>query len=133
VILTRAMRFSALKAWGLRVAGRHGMRKAKVALARKLAVVMHRMWVDGTMFCWGEAGRERRLRRGRHATLGNQVPSRGRADRAKPQTLEWPVDRTTCARSARPLRLIASCGGSRHRTPTTDRSTSSAAWRQSRP
>jgi transposase len=56
VMLTRQLRFSALKAWALRVAGRHGMRKAKVALARKLAVVMHRMWVDGTTFCWGEAG-----------------------------------------------------------------------------
>jgi transposase len=56
VMLTRAVRFSALKAWALRVAGRHGMKKAKVALARKLAVVMHRMWLDGTTFRWGEAG-----------------------------------------------------------------------------
>ena len=55
VMLTRAVRFSTLKAWALRVAGRHGMKKAKVALARKLAVVMHRMWVDGTIFRWGEA------------------------------------------------------------------------------
>ena len=55
VMLTRAVRFSTLKAWALRVAGRHGMRKAKVALARKLAVMMHRMWVDGTTFRWGEA------------------------------------------------------------------------------
>jgi transposase len=55
VMLTRAVRFSTLKAWALRVAGRHGMKKAKVALARKLAVVMHRMWVDGASFCWGEA------------------------------------------------------------------------------
>jgi len=31
------------------------MKKAKIALARKLAVVMHRMWVDGTTFRWGEA------------------------------------------------------------------------------
>jgi transposase len=31
------------------------MKKAKVALARKLAVVMHRMWVDGTTFRWGKA------------------------------------------------------------------------------
>jgi hypothetical protein len=31
------------------------MKKAKVALARKLAVVMHRMWVDGTTFRWGDA------------------------------------------------------------------------------
>jgi len=55
VMLMRTVRFSTLKAWALRVAGRHGMKKAKVALARKLAVVMHRMWVDGTTFRWGEA------------------------------------------------------------------------------
>ena len=54
-MLSRTVRFSALKAWALRVAGRHGMKKAKVALARKLAVVMHRMWVDGTSFHRGKA------------------------------------------------------------------------------
>ena len=54
VMLTRAVRFSGLKAWALRVATRQGMKKAKVALARKLAVVMHRMWVDGTTFRWGK-------------------------------------------------------------------------------
>jgi transposase len=53
VMLTRAVRFSALKAWALRVASRQGMKKAKVALARKLAVVMHRIWLDGTAFRWG--------------------------------------------------------------------------------
>jgi transposase len=53
VMLTRVTRFSALKAWAMRIAGRHGMAKAKVALARKLAVVMHRMWVDGSEFRWG--------------------------------------------------------------------------------
>ena len=53
VMLTRVARFSAPKAWALRIAGRHGMAKAKVALARKLAVVMHRMWVDGSEFRWG--------------------------------------------------------------------------------
>ena len=55
VMLTRAVRFSALKAWALRVATRQGMKKAKVALARKLAVVMHRMGVDDTSFRWGKA------------------------------------------------------------------------------
>ena len=54
VMLTRAVRLSALKAWALRVASRQGMKKAKVALARKLAVVIHRMWVDGTAFRWGK-------------------------------------------------------------------------------
>jgi transposase len=55
VMLTRAVRFSTLKAWGMKVAARQGARKAKVALARKLAVVLHRMWVEGTTFRWGKA------------------------------------------------------------------------------
>jgi transposase len=50
VILTRPVRGSTLKSWGMRLAARAGMRKAKVALARKLAVVLHRMLVDGTSF-----------------------------------------------------------------------------------
>lgn len=41
-----------LKAWGLQVAKRRGMQRAAVAVARKLAVVMHRMWMDGTEFRW---------------------------------------------------------------------------------
>jgi transposase len=52
-ILTGPARFSALKRWGLEVAKRRGMRRAKVALARKLAIVLHRMWTDGTEFRWG--------------------------------------------------------------------------------
>lgn len=50
VILTRPVRGAALKRWALAVAKRAGMRKARVALARKLAVVLHRMLVDGTAF-----------------------------------------------------------------------------------
>ena len=42
----------ALKAWAMNVAKRRGMRKAIVALARRLAVIMHRMWLDGTEFRW---------------------------------------------------------------------------------
>jgi transposase len=53
IMLTRAARWSSLKAWAMRVATRQGMKKAKVALARKLAVVLHRMWLDGTQFRWG--------------------------------------------------------------------------------
>ena len=52
VMLSRVTRFSTLKAWALRVAKLRGMKRAKVALARKLAVVLHRMWVDGTDFRW---------------------------------------------------------------------------------
>ena len=50
VILTKPVRGFALKSWAMRLAKRVGMKKAKVALARKLAVIMHRMLVDGTPF-----------------------------------------------------------------------------------
>ena len=53
ILLTRAVRFSALKRWAIEVAKRRGMKRAKVALARKLAVILHRIWVDGTVFRWG--------------------------------------------------------------------------------
>ena len=52
VLLTRVAKWSVLKAWGIRVAKRSGLRKAKVAVARKLAVILHRMWIDGTEFKW---------------------------------------------------------------------------------
>lgn len=51
-LLTRVAKWSWLKAWAMNVAKRRGMRKAIVALARRLAVVMHRMWLDGTGFRW---------------------------------------------------------------------------------
>jgi transposase len=51
VILTKAVKgCTALKSWAMRIAKRAGMSKAKVALARKLAVIMHRMLADGTTF-----------------------------------------------------------------------------------
>lgn len=53
-ILSRPTRFCALKRWGLEVAKRRGRKRAKVALARKLAGILHRMWVDGTDFRWGK-------------------------------------------------------------------------------
>jgi transposase len=52
VLLTRVAKWSALKAWGIRLAKRSGLRKAKVAVARKLAVILHRMWVESTEFNW---------------------------------------------------------------------------------
>ena len=54
VMLTRVKGFSALKRWAMAVAKRRGMMRAKVALARKLATVLHRMWVDGTDFRFGK-------------------------------------------------------------------------------
>ncbi|MNL89613.1 hypothetical protein D3C87_2200490 [compost metagenome] len=53
-MLTRATRFSALKRWAMDVAKRRGMKRAKVALARKRATVLHRMWVDVSAFRWGK-------------------------------------------------------------------------------
>jgi transposase len=55
VLLTRVHKWCALKAWGTRLARRVGLRKAKVAVARKLAVILHRMWIDGTEFQWSAA------------------------------------------------------------------------------
>jgi transposase len=52
MLLTRVAKWSAVKAWGIRLAKRSGLRKAKVAVARKLAVILHRMWIDGTGFNW---------------------------------------------------------------------------------
>jgi transposase len=54
-LLTRVQKWSALKAWGIRLAKRTGMKKAKVAVARKLAVMMHCMWLTGEPFRWSEA------------------------------------------------------------------------------
>lgn len=54
IMLTRATRFSSLKRWALEVAQRRGMKRAKVALARKLSVVLHRMWMDATEFRWSK-------------------------------------------------------------------------------
>lgn len=51
VILTRSSKSSPLKSWAQGVAKRAGMRKAKVALARKLACVLHQMLKTGTPFC----------------------------------------------------------------------------------
>jgi transposase len=54
VMLTRASRLSTLKRWAIEVGKRRGMKRAKVALARKLATILHRMWVDGTSFRFGK-------------------------------------------------------------------------------
>src|SRR3954470_9188907 len=51
-MLRQTTRWSWLKAWAMRVAQRRGSRKAVVALARRLAVIMDRMWCDGTEFRW---------------------------------------------------------------------------------
>jgi transposase len=51
-ILTRSVKWSWLKAWAMKIARNRGLKRAIVALARRLAVIMHRIWVDGTEFRW---------------------------------------------------------------------------------
>jgi transposase len=52
ILLVRSTKWSWLKAWAMQIARRRGLKKAIVALARRLAVIMHRIWVDGTEFRW---------------------------------------------------------------------------------
>ena len=51
-MLVRTAKWSSLKAWAMKIARHRGMKKAIVALARRLAVIMHRIWTDGTEFRW---------------------------------------------------------------------------------
>ncbi len=52
VMLMHSVKWSWLKAWAMKIARHRGRKKAVVALARRLAVIMHRIWIDGTEFCW---------------------------------------------------------------------------------
>ena len=52
IMLVRTTKWSWLKAWAMQIAKRRGMKKAIVALARRLAVILHRIWVDGSEFRW---------------------------------------------------------------------------------
>jgi transposase len=54
IMLTRYRGFCSLKAWGLKIAKRRGHKRACVAVARKLTVIMHAMWRDGSEFQFKE-------------------------------------------------------------------------------
>ncbi len=54
VILTRSKKWSKLKAWGLKIMRKKGLKKAAVAVGRKLAVIMHRMMLEEKEFIYGE-------------------------------------------------------------------------------
>src|SRR3954449_12755617 len=53
-LLTQSRKWSWLKAWGVRVAQRRGMRRGIVLVGRRVAVDLHRMWVDGSEFRWSK-------------------------------------------------------------------------------
>ena len=52
IMLVHSKKWSWLKAWAMKIARHRGTKKAIVALARRLAVIMHRIWVDGSEFRW---------------------------------------------------------------------------------
>jgi transposase len=52
-LVTRSKEWCSLKAWGIRLARTRGHRRAVIAVARKLAVILHKMWIDGSEFRWG--------------------------------------------------------------------------------
>ena len=54
-LLMRSMKWTAIKAWGTKLMKTKGRRRAIVAVARKLAVILHRMWADGADFRWNSA------------------------------------------------------------------------------
>ena len=53
-LLVRSKKWSSLRAWGMIIARRRGMARARVAVARKLAVILHRMWADASEFRFGK-------------------------------------------------------------------------------
>lgn len=52
VLLISTKNWCALKGWGMKLAKRHGFRKARVAVARKLAIILCKMWLRGEDFSW---------------------------------------------------------------------------------
>ncbi|MFC7557186.1 hypothetical protein EBE87_28055 [Pseudoroseomonas wenyumeiae] len=48
----KGWRFPPLKAWGMRLMQRIGPKKARIAVARKIAMILRRIWIDGTEFWW---------------------------------------------------------------------------------
>ena len=52
VLSTRVKRPCALRAWGKKLAETKGPKRARVAVARKLAILLHRLWLSDTEFCW---------------------------------------------------------------------------------
>ena len=120
VLLTRVAKWSALKAWGIRLAKRSGLRKAKVAVARKLAVILHRMWIDGTDFQWSSkdaADQPVQRRTSSRRPAGANVPAGTLALVRSPLALRW-KEQSALHTLIRQRHLTPSCGG---HAPTAER------------
>jgi hypothetical protein len=115
VLLTRVPKWSALKVWGIRLAKRNGLRKVKVAVARKLAVVLHRMWVDGTEFNWSTTKLPRSAHKGDHRVpavrAGKDVPAGTAAVVRSLDTWRALEGATALSTLIHQRRLTPSCGG----------------------
>ena len=77
-LLIRSTKWSSLRAWGMQVAKRRGMARARVAVARKLAVILHRMWVDRSEFRWGK-----------QAVAARKKQSQFPPEAAEPMSFPW--------------------------------------------
>jgi transposase len=85
VLLTRVPKWSTLKACWMKLAKRNGLRKAKVAVARKLAVILHRMGSMGL----SSTGRRRRLPRSAHKRRSQGSPRHGGERTSLPGRWRW--------------------------------------------
>lgn len=61
VLLTRSKKWSKLKAWGLKLMRKKGLKKASLAVGRKLAVIMHRMLIEEKEFVWGDPPKTKKV------------------------------------------------------------------------
>jgi transposase len=52
ILLSSSKKWSTLRAWGMKVAKRRGFNRARIAVARKLAIILHRMWINEQDFRW---------------------------------------------------------------------------------
>jgi hypothetical protein len=77
ILLMRSTKWSWLKAWAMQIARRRGVKKAIVARARRLAVVMHRIWVDGTEFRWSRQEAAQHDNARSHSIGDTGAPPRG--------------------------------------------------------
>src|SRR5215204_6016993 len=90
-LLVRSRKWSALRAWGMKIAKARGMARARVAVARKLAVILHRMWPTGRRSAsvgsprpwpsWRSLDRGGRLTTGRSNT--HELARTGQPDRSR--------------------------------------------------
>ena len=132
IMLTNRSRAVRIKSWAMRIAKRAGMSKAKVALARKLAVIMHRMLADGTPFNAAAAAPNRREITvfGRVTTPGLPEAKSLRRDDGSGQAVAHQVAHVSTHRRLADLSSSTPSGGGP--APTPYRSESPASGRRKR-